>query len=269
MNEQAGQLSTADDGMRTVHTIPTPAIQHHRNFANVRVSVTRHFAHLPDPPLRGQPEPTMFAHRLFALPALLLACASFTAQAQPTLADTESSAPAAGAALQGPALLSALQSGGYVVYFRHTATDFSRGDSAMKSYDDCANQRLLSPQGERDATAIGQRIRALKLPVGEALASPYCRTMDHARRMLINVTPRNEIREAQGNNYAGLKQLLATPVQAGTNRWIVGHGTPFRAVAGAPHLAEGEAAVIRPDTTGWTVVARLAVADWQSIGNAR
>ena len=154
-----------------------------------------------------------------------------------------------------------------MVYFRHTATDFSRGDSAMSSYTDCDNQRLLSPQGQRDATAIGQRIRALQLPVGEALASPYCRTMDHARLMLTTVTPRNEIREAQGNDHAGLKQLLSTPVPVGTNRWIVGHGTPFRAVAGAPHLSEGEAAVIRPGTTGWTVVARLMVADWAALGS--
>lgn len=202
------------------------------------------------------------------LTALMLAGAAFAAHGQTPIADTASSAPAAGAALQGPALLNALRGGGYVVYFRHTATDFSRGDSAMTSYTDCDNQRLLSAQGRSDATAIGQRIRALKLPVGEALASPYCRTMDHARLMLTTVTPRNEIREAQGNNYAGLKQLLASPVQAGTNRWIVGHGIPFRAVAGAPHLAEGEAAVIRPDTTGWTVVARLAVADWQALGAA-
>lgn len=208
----------------------------------------------------------MFTHRLFALPALLLACATFTAHAQPTIANTVSSAPAADAALQGPALLAALRGGGYVVYFRHTATDFSRGDANMSSYTDCDNQRLLSAQGKRDATAIGQRIRALQLPVGEALASPYCRTMDHARLMLTNVSPRNEIREERGNGYAGLKQLLATPVPAGTNRWIVGHGTPFRAVAGAPHLAEGEAAVIRPGTTSWTVVARLSVADWAGLG---
>ncbi len=208
----------------------------------------------------------MSVQRLHCLPALLLACATLTAHAQPTLANAVSSAPAADAALQGPALLDALRGGGYVVYFRHTATDFSRGDSAMTSYTDCDNQRLLSEQGRRDATAIGQRIRALQLPVGEALASPYCRTMDHARLMLTTVTPRNEIREAQGNGYAGLKQLLATPVPAGTNRWIVGHGTPFRAVAGPPHLSEGEAAVIRPGSTGWTVVARISVADWAGLG---
>lgn len=198
----------------------------------------------------------------------LLFGAHASAQDKPPIANAESSAPSASAQLQGPPLLAALKRGGYVVYFRHTATDFSKNDSAMKGFDDCENQRLLSEQGRRDAIAIGQRIRALELPIGEALASPFCRTMDHARLMLTNVTPRNEVRETQNGDYAGLKQLLATPVARG-NRWIVGHGIPFRAVAGAPHLAEGEAAVIRPGTTGWTVVARLAVADWQTLGTTR
>ncbi len=182
------------------------------------------------------------------------------------IAGTESSAPVAGSQLQRAALVSALQRGGYVVYFRHTAADFSRNDSGMRALDDCDNQRLLSAQGRADATAIGQRIRALRLRTGQAVASPYCRTMAHARLMLGDaVTPRNEIRESEGGDYPGLKQLLAAPVAAGTNRWIVGHGTPFRAIAGAPHLMEGEAAVIRPGGTHWTVVARLAVADWQAL----
>jgi len=191
-----------------------------------------------------------------------------SAQEPPAIANAESSVPSAAATLRGTQLLAALKRGGYVVYFRHTATDFSKNDAAMKGFDDCEHQRLLSDQGRRDATAIGQRIRALGLPVGEALASPMCRTMDHARLMLTKATPRNEVRKTQSGDYAGLKQLLAAPVEHG-NRWIVGHGIPFRAVAGAPHLAEGEAAVIRPGTTGWTVVARLLVADWQTLGTAQ
>ena len=54
-------------------------------------------------------------------------------------------------------------------------------------------------------------------------------------------------------------------VQPGINRWMVGHGTPFRAVAGPPHLAEGEAVVLRPDGESWVVLARLAVADWAAL----
>lgn len=211
----------------------------------------------------------MMPSHTWLLGLTLFACVHAAAQSGPAIANAESSVPSASAALRGPQLLAALKRGGYVVYFRHTATDFSKNDSAMKAFDDCDNQRLLSEQGRHDAVAIGERIRALGLPVGEALASPMCRTMDHARLMLVNVTPRNEVRETQDGDYAGLKQLLATPVARGGNRWIVGHGIPFRAVAGAPHLAEGEAAVIRPGTTGWTVVARLTVVDWQTLGAAR
>ena len=200
--------------------------------------------------------------------ALLAAGLPVRAQGGPAIANAESSLPEPAAALQGAPLLAALKRGGYVVYFRHTATDFSRGDAGMKGYDDCDNQRPLTAQGRRDATQIGQRIRALGLGVGEAFASPYCRTMEHARLMLSEVAPRTEIAEAQAGDHGGLRRLLATPVAVGGNRWIVGHGNPFRAVAGPPHLAEGEAAVIRPGTSRWTVVARLAVADWQTLGAA-
>lgn len=200
-----------------------------------------------------------------ALALLLGATLPAAADDATVIPNRDSSAPETEAPLQGQALRAALQRGGWVVYFRHTATDFSKNDAAMTGYADCARQRLLSAQGQQDAAAIGQQIRALRLPVTEALASPYCRTMDHAQRMLGAVTPRQEIREAQAGDYAGLKRLLAAPVAAGGNRWIVGHGTPFRAVAGPPHLAEGEAVVIRPGRTGWTVVARLTLADWQAL----
>ncbi len=204
-----------------------------------------------------------WATALAVLPGLTLAAAA--GAAGPAIPNTDSSSPDADAQLHGPALRAALQRGGWVVYFRHTATDFSKTDTGMTSATDCANQRPLSPQGQQDATAIGQQIRAMRLPIAQALASPYCRTMDHARRMLGPVTPQLEIREAQAGDYAGLKRLPAAPVAAGGNRCIDGHGTPFRAVAGPPHLAEGEAVVIRPDTTGWTVVARLTPADWQAL----
>ena len=182
-----------------------------------------------------------------------------------SIASRDSSAPEAGHALTGPALLAALRQGGYVIFFRHTATDFSRNDAGMTSYSDCANQRLLSPAGQAQAREIGEQVRRLQLPVGEVLASPYCRTMDTATQMFRRAAPRTELREQKDGDYPGLKDLLVAPVPAGTNRWLVGHGTPFRAIAGAPHLAEGEAAVLRPGGTRWTVVARIAPGEWAGL----
>jgi phosphohistidine phosphatase SixA len=200
-------------------------------------------------------------------------CVAWLAGLEPAraerIAGTESSAPVAGQALHGAALLAALRSGGLVVYFRHTATDFSKTDGTITDYRDCAQQRLLSAKGRSDAEILGRRLRALKLPMGTALASPYCRTMEHARLSFGMVSPRNEIRESTASgDYAGLRQLLAEPVASGTLRWVVGHGTPFRSIAGPPHLAEGEAAVIAPGRTHWTVVARLTLEDWAALERA-
>lgn len=194
-----------------------------------------------------------------------LACLPGAAQPAPASAPTLSSSPDPGHQLQGAALVRALRDGGLVVYFRHTATDFSRNDREMRDFADCERQRPLNEQGRRDAQAIGARIAALQLPLGTVMASPMCRTMEHARLMLGAPTPTNAMRELVGGEYGGLKRLLSARVPPGTNRWMVGHGTPFRAVAGPPHLAEGEAAVLRPLGDSWIVLARLTVAGWAAL----
>ncbi|MFZ2650471.1 MAG: histidine phosphatase family protein [Burkholderiaceae bacterium] len=206
--------------------------------------------------------------RRLLLCAVLGVCCGVAAAQQSELANTESSVPDPAKALAGRALLKALRSGGLVIYFRHTATDFSRSDSAMTSYTDCAKQRLLSTQGRDDAVRLGRDLRALKLRLDDltqVLASPMCRTMEHATLTFGYAKPMPELREAQAGDYQELKHLLAAPVPRGGNRWIVGHGNPFRAVAGPPHLAEGEAVVIRPGTTRWTVLARVTVDQWAGL----
>lgn len=204
-----------------------------------------------------------------SLHAVLLAAAALATPAglarAAVIASTESSAPQAAQALEGARLVAALRAGGYVIYFRHTATDFSKDDLQMKAHDDCANQRLLTEKGRRDADRTGERIRELRLAGGEVLASPLCRTMDHAQRVFGHATPTRALRESDGTDFPGLKQLLASPVPAGSNRWLFGHGIPFRTVAGPPHLNEGEAVVIAPAGQAWVVVARITVEDWASL----
>lgn len=200
-----------------------------------------------------------------------LLCTWCAAQTSPNPAPAAASAPSLSSEpearhrLQGAALVRALRAGGLVIYFRHTATDFSKNDAEMRSFDDCERQRPLNDQGRREAREIGRRIDALRLPVGDVLASPMCRTMEHATLMLGRAAPTQAMRERTQGDFVGLRRLLAAAVPAGTNRWMVGHGTPFRTVAGAPHLAEGEAAVLRPLGDGWIVLARLTVADWTTL----
>jgi phosphohistidine phosphatase SixA len=208
-------------------------------------------------------------HPILKMRALLLAigvmsaCAALpvTAQTPATLSATPNAADAI--ALQQ--LGNVLKKGGYVVYLRHAVTDVSRSDSKSQGDSDCDNQRILSPAGRTMASTMGQNIRALKLRRQEVLSSPLCRTMDTATLALGAATPTNALREIEGRDYAQLRRLMTTPVAEGGNRWLVGHGAPLRLTAGGPPLAEGEAVVVRPTGSSWTVVARLQAADWANL----
>src|SRR5262245_12746566 len=167
-------------------------------------------------------------------------------------------------------LLSELRKGGYVIYFRHTSTDFSRDDVRSRSDDDCDNQRPLTDRGRSEAREIGAAFRELKIPVQRVLASPRCRTMETAMLAFGKAEKSQEARAgpaspASEDRYAPLRLLLTTPVAAGGNVVIASHGNPFIAVAGAPYLAEGEAAVIRPLAGDFEIVARVRHDGWRSL----
>ena len=112
--------------------------------------------------------------RLALLAALLLACA---ASAEPNAE-----------------LLARLREGGFVLYLRHTSTDFSQNDSRMQSYEDCANQRNLTDRGREEARVLGEHLKRLKIPIGEVLASPFCRTMYTARLAFGKATATQDVR---------------------------------------------------------------------------
>ena len=165
-------------------------------------------------------------------------------------------------------LLAQLRQGGYVLFLRHTSTDFSQDDSRMKSFEDCATQRNLTDKGRAEARALGEHIRRLKIPIGEVLASPFCRTMETARLAFGKARATNEVRGGplsadDPKRYQPLRKLLATKPLAGSNTVLSSHGNPFRAVAGPPYLAEGEIAVVRPEGgERFSVVARIRLIDW-------
>jgi len=175
---------------------------------------------------------------------------------------------ACGAAAQvDPAIVAKLREGGLVLYMRHTSTDFSQNDAAMTSYEDCAHQRNLTEKGRAEAREIGAHLKRLAVPVGQVLASPFCRTMETARLVFGQAQVMNEVRggPAQSEDprrYDELRKLLSTPVAKGENRVISSHGNPFHAVAGPPYLAEGEIAVVRPDgAMRFSVIARIRPQD--------
>jgi phosphohistidine phosphatase SixA len=183
---------------------------------------------------------------------------------------TASPAIAASDGLSGSSLVAALKAGGLVLYFRHASTDFGQNDDQMTGYEDCAKQRNLTDAGRAEARAVGAAIKRLGLPIGDVLASPFCRTMETAQlifgRAIATPAARGGPASVPAERYAGLRTLLASPPAPGTDTVIVSHGNPFRALTAEPYLAEGEAAVLRPLGDGqFRILSRIPKDGWDAL----
>jgi Histidine phosphatase superfamily (branch 1) len=141
-----------------------------------RSSSTGGLSEAPSPTLRGVARPAFPAVVLTALVAA--AGCDFGSDEQG--ATTERPREAESRGDSGPARLAdRLRRGGYVLAFRHAATDFSMTDST-RDLRDCSGQRNLTAEGRRQARSIGREFRRLAIPVGRVLASPFCRTRETA-----------------------------------------------------------------------------------------
>ena len=172
-------------------------------------------------------------------------------------------------------LVSLLRNGGYTLYFRHTATDWSHSDHLTQKGDwvSCDKQKMrqLSERGRADAQSIGLAMRQLDIPVGRVLASPYCRTVETGKLLDVGeVVPTTDVMNLRAAEYVGgrmsivenTRRLLATPPAPGTNTVITAHGNVARE-ATPVYPGEGEGVVFQADLKGgFRVIARIPPKRW-------
>ena len=160
-----------------------------------------------------------------------------------------------------------LREGGYVVVFRHAATD--TGMDTTDDLRDCSRQRNLNAEGRRQSREIGRAFERLGIPVGRVLASPFCRTRDTARiafgrvrasRALLSV---EFFASPQEGRRRGLGRLLEARPPDGTNTVLVSHGSAiYEATEQDPE--EGEAVIVEPGhgKRGFAFVSTVAAGEW-------
>lgn len=161
-------------------------------------------------------------------------------------------AVAPGVDLGDRSLLEALREGGFVIYFRHAATDTGYDQNVDLAY--CATQRNLSQRGKDQSVKIGDGFETLGIPVGEVRSSEYCRAKETAAlafgevELDPNLTPVVDVvdEDEEARKAAALVELLSTSPEPGTNRVIVAHQANIAAVLPDLELDEGEAAVFLP-----------------------
>lgn len=177
-------------------------------------------------------------------------------------------------------LVGALKQGGYVLVFRHGATDDSQKDVYPFRFDDMAAQRQLSEQGRDMARQIGAAIKKLEIPIGEVYTSRLNRAIETGKLISgKDVKPVDALTDSSAasassmanpsgaNARAGLalRHLLDTPPKAVTNTFLITHKTNIADAFGkeASDVQEGEAFVYKAAESGPAAfVARIKAADW-------
>jgi bisphosphoglycerate-dependent phosphoglycerate mutase len=78
--------------------------------------------------------------------------------------------------------MTALKSGGYVIVFRHGATDESQKDIFPFNFEDMSAQRQLNDKGRNTARDIGASLAKLGVPIGDVYTSRLNRAVASDRR---------------------------------------------------------------------------------------
>lgn len=173
------------------------------------------------------------------------------------------------------ALLARLRQGGLVVYIRHAPTEREGADQVSAVMGQCSTQRVLGEEGWRQARALGEAFRRLRIPVGEVVSSQYCRawqTADlafgrHRQNPALNFEPAETYTEAQRQAMRDrVRPLLSAAPAAGMNTVLVGHDDPFEAATGIYPEPMGTAWVVAlGGASGFTLLGQIGPGDWAEL----
>ncbi len=172
-------------------------------------------------------------------------------------------------------LLSELQEGGYVIYFRHAQTEKDYADQVKADVNDCSTQRTLSEEGWQQAISIGNAFADADIPVGEVISSEYCRAWQTAslafgqyeKDSALNFLPFEDYTPEQMEEMkANVTPLLTAMPESGTNTVIVGHDDLFEAATGIYPDPQGMAYIVRPNGDGgFEVMANMLPEEWSQL----
>ena len=170
-----------------------------------------------------------------------------------------------------------MKKGGYVIVFRHGATNRDQADTDPWNFENVAKQRVLSQKGKEVAKQVGDSFKKLGIPLGKVYTSKFDRAVETGRLISggeviatldvteggLVVTPIENDRRAEA-----LKKMAATVPEAGKNTLIVTHKPNIMDAFGKDwfEVKEGEATIFRPDASGKAVVvARVQAVEWINV----
>ena len=169
-------------------------------------------------------------------------------------------------------LIGRLRQGGYVLVMRHASSPREAPSKDVANADNTKLERQLDEAGRRGATAMGEAIRALRIPIGVVLTSPTYRAMETIRLARFDSpTTVNELSDG-GQSMQGITEAPAAWLRARVtetprsgNTILVTHQPNLsRAFPDwGSSVADGETVILRPDGKGGiSVLGRIPIEEW-------
>lgn len=174
--------------------------------------------------------------------------------------------------LSGDDLVSVLKQGGYTLVMRHANSPLMSPNAATAAPGNMQLERQLSETGHKTAQAMGEALKALRVPIGAVLSSPTFRTRETVQELAVGMpTTFNALGDGSrgyeisayddGGRFLRLRSAEAP--RPGTNTLIVTHLPNIQSAFG-DYLSvdEGEALVFRPEGANGTPVGRIKIDEW-------
>jgi phosphohistidine phosphatase SixA len=177
-------------------------------------------------------------------------------------------------------LVSSLKDGGYVIVFRHGATDDSQKDVYPFKFDDMSAQRQLSEKGRELARELGAALKKLGVPIGEVYTSRLNRAVETGTLLGgKDVSPVDELTDSGAGSASAManpdgknakigravRDLVNAPSKPGVNNLAVTHKTNVADAFGKEFsdIREGEALVYKTSSSGpAALIVRVQANEW-------
>jgi phosphohistidine phosphatase SixA len=169
-------------------------------------------------------------------------------------------------------MAAALAQGGFVLVMRHASSPRQPPTPQSAAADNPTLERQLDDAGRNGASAMGDALRALRIPIGEVISSPTYRALETVRyAKLANVRPAAElgdngqsmggVTDAQG---AWLRTRVTQPPSSGNTLLVTHQPNLARAFPEwGSAIADGETVVLRPNGSGgFSLAGRITLEEW-------
>jgi len=181
--------------------------------------------------------------------------------------------PAFGQALDARQLVESLRKGGLVIVMRHASSPREVPTKETAAAGNTKLERQLDETGRDTATAMGNALRQLRIPISTVLSSGTFRALQTIKlaglgepTVAAELGDGGQSMQVTSDAQSAWLKARVTQVPASGNVLLVTHmPNVSRAFPEWGAVADGESVVLRPDGKSFTVLGRIKIEEWPTL----